>query len=155
MQPSRQPCPEKWEVAVLLIVSALDNYINCVSIFVSFLLSVEMDCLSFASRASGPGTTGRHYRKQQGEASITIHGTKLERVSRFRFLRVHISTWPDLNSPHRLHHKDSIKTSLLSLQAGEVQHGFQDTLQLLQVHHWEYPAVLQTGPQRLAAHHQA
>ncbi len=60
-------------------------------------------------------------------------------VSSFRFLRLHINkdlTWT------RHHRKDTETTALANPnppQAEEAQHGLQDTLQLQQVHNWEYP----------------
>ena len=65
----------------------------------------------------------------------------MERVSSFRFLGVHISddlTWT--------HHTDSIR---------KTQHGFQDSLQFLQVHRREYlaaslPGMADAPPERKA-----
>ncbi|KAI3367104.1 hypothetical protein L3Q82_008169 [Scortum barcoo] len=78
-------------------------------------------------------------RQREEHAPLSINGTMVERVSSFRFLGVHISedlTWT--------HHTDFITKSsqtaaLLPPQAAEAQHGLQDTLQLLQVTHREYP----------------
>ncbi len=50
---------------------------------------------------------------------------------------------PDLDS-HQHQHKDRETTALLPLQAAEAQHGLQDTLQLLQVHHRKHPDWLRT-----------
>ncbi|KAI3364944.1 hypothetical protein L3Q82_000942 [Scortum barcoo] len=84
--------------------------------------------------------TERRRRQREEHAPLSINGTTVERVSSsFRFLGVHISedlTWT--------HHTDFITKSarqqaLLPPQAAEAQHGLKDPLQLLQVHHREYP----------------
>ncbi|KAI3355623.1 hypothetical protein L3Q82_017912 [Scortum barcoo] len=82
----------------------------------------------------------RRQREEHAPLSPSTGRTTVERVnSSFRFLGVHISedlTWT--------HHTDFITKSartaaLLPPQAAEAQHGLQDPLQLLQVHHREYP----------------
>ncbi|XP_034095100.1 thymidine kinase, cytosolic isoform X2 [Gymnodraco acuticeps] len=94
------------------------------------------------------------YRKQQreGHAPIAINGTTVERVSSFRFLGVHITEEPDMDSSH--HHQNGSTAALFPPQAEEVQHGpFLTSLifhflapehpDLLQVHHREHPDLLQ------------
>ena len=70
---------------------------------------------------------------QEGHASITIDRSHVRRVSGFRLL------WEfDPYSPYRHRHKDS-EPLVLFLQAKVAHGGRQDTLQLLQVQHWESP----------------
>ncbi|KAI3366996.1 hypothetical protein L3Q82_009628, partial [Scortum barcoo] len=79
-------------------------------------------------------------RQREEHAPLSINtGLRWRESTSFRFLGVHISedlTWT--------HHTDFITKSarqrlLLPPQAVEAQHGLKDTLQLLQVHHREYP----------------
>ncbi|KAI3363440.1 hypothetical protein L3Q82_012057, partial [Scortum barcoo] len=87
-------------------------------------------------------TAYREVRRRQREehAPLSINGTTVERVNSFRFLGVHISE--DLTWTHHtltLSQSQPDSGSLLPPQAAEAQHGLKVTLQVLQVHHREYP----------------
>lgn len=52
---------------------------------------------------------------------------------------------PEMDHPHGRSGLISLTASLLTPQNEEIQHGLQDTVQLLAVHHREYPGLGHQG----------